>query len=150
MSYGMFNEKLQHVTFILELGQSMETEPLPVHHDKEDTGEASGYQADFNFTITFVTVWSNQTEGSGRAVKGFFCGPSFSISMTQMCLSFLTLRKQLSHSIALSQGQLPQQGQIHRCLWKFRSYLMGETGGHSRQRFHKLSKQSWQMFVTNL
>lgn len=48
MSYEMFNEKLQHVTFILELGQSTKTDTIPLHHDKEGTGEASAYQADFN------------------------------------------------------------------------------------------------------
>lgn len=53
MSYGMFNEKLQHITFILELGQSMEADTLPLHHDdKKDTGEASAYQADFNEVLT--------------------------------------------------------------------------------------------------
>lgn len=160
MSYEMFNEKLQHITFILELGQSTETDTIPLDHDKEDTREVSAHHADFNggqhlhwscFTmVTVVITWNNQTEVSGRAVWGFFVDQT-SVSAWHRCLLVFWLSgNRLSHSIALSQGQLQQQGQIHRCLWKFRSYLMGETGGWSRQTFHKLSKQSWHTFVTNL
>lgn len=47
MSYEMSNEKLQHITLILELGQSTETDTIPLHHDEEDTREVSAYQADF-------------------------------------------------------------------------------------------------------
>lgn len=48
MSYATFNEKLQHITFILELCQSMDSDTIPLHHDKEDTGKASVYPADFS------------------------------------------------------------------------------------------------------
>lgn len=48
MSYEMFNEKLQHITFILEVGQSTKTDIIPLHHGKEGIGEASGHQANFN------------------------------------------------------------------------------------------------------
>lgn len=90
MSYAIFNEKLQHITFILELGQRMETDTIPLHHDKEDTRKPSASQADFNGGLALALRlfhshlcncmeqpdrrewWSNQTEGSGRATRGLF------------------------------------------------------------------------------
>lgn len=157
MSYEMSNEKLQHITFILELGQSTETDTIPLHHERKTPGkflltQLTLLQAQYLhwrcFTATFIIVWSTITEWESS--MGFFVDQA-SVTAWHRCLVVFWLSgNRLSHSIALSQGQLQHQGQIHRCLWKLRSYLMGETEGQSRQTFHKLSKQPWHTFVTNL